>query len=652
MICLIDLPFTSIHRPPIGLALLRSVLQRAGFECEIQYANIAFANLIGKTLYETISGKIPHDFLLGDYLFAQCESSIRLGDRRSYADGGPGRFGNIPDWIWDVLPAVKTRAAEFIHQTAKDVVAKQPLFLGLSATFQLAPALHLAASVKQLAPHTPVVIGGGHCDGEMGLAIHQQFQQVDFVCRGEGEELIVALAQALASNDSGSLQRITGLVLRDGRASVAIGGRALNVRQLDDLPVPDYDDWLAAIDGSALGLDRRDLSIPLETSRGCWYGEKNHCTFCGLNGPSLAFRSKSPRRVLSEIRSLTRYGVANVDAVDLILDQSYFETVLPALSELHLGMSLFYEIKANLKKPQVKMLADAGIATIQPGIESLSSPILKLMKKGVSAYQNIRLLKWCMQHAVTAEWNILYGFPSEPAQEYERMAGMLPLLFHLRPPSVGCNRVLLNRFSPLHFDADRLGVRNVRPVPGYESAYGVPPEASSAFAYYFDFDFDDGRDPETYVVPLKKAVSAWQKLVGHAMLASISVGKEICIFDTRPCAKEKSYRLTGAAARAYQALDAGVAPSALAACAGTDDATAGRLCEEFIANNLALEVDGRLLALAVSLDAWVVPGTAESLWEPVCSLVYQRLATRAWDACNAQTSVPASMTIDNVWSRT
>ncbi len=58
-----------------------------------------------------------------------------------------------------------------------------------------------------------------------------------------------------------------------------------------------------------------------------------HCTFCGLNGSSMAFRSKSPGRVLAEIRELeARYGCSRFETVDNILDMDYFKNVLPALA--------------------------------------------------------------------------------------------------------------------------------------------------------------------------------------------------------------------------------------------------------------------------------------------------------------------------------
>ena len=105
-------------------------------------------------------------------------------------------------------------------------------------------------------------------------------------------------------------------------------------------------------------------------------------------------------------------------AVDNILDMRYFRDVLPQLRERQLGLTLFYETKANLTKEQVKLLRDAGVLAIQPGVESLSTHVLQLMRKGVTALQNIQLLKWCRQYGVTVAWNLLYGFPGETAADY------------------------------------------------------------------------------------------------------------------------------------------------------------------------------------------------------------------------------------------
>ncbi len=72
----------------------------------------------------------------------------------------------------------------------------------------------------------------------------------------------------------------------------------------------------------------------------------------------------------------------------------YFRTLLPLLAQAHLDLELDYELKTNLSRSQVELLKAAGVRAAQLGIESLATPVLRLMSKEVSAVQNIQTLKW------------------------------------------------------------------------------------------------------------------------------------------------------------------------------------------------------------------------------------------------------------------
>ena len=103
------------------------------------------------------------------------------------------------------------------------------------------------------------------------------------------------------------------------------------IEDLDALPYPDYGDYFAQMSPAQAETIPRQLAV--ETARGCWWGAKKHCTFCGLNGATLAFRSKSPDRAYDEITTLCRrYGTATVNCVDNILDPAYIETLFPRLA--------------------------------------------------------------------------------------------------------------------------------------------------------------------------------------------------------------------------------------------------------------------------------------------------------------------------------
>lgn len=174
------------------------------------------------------------------------------------------------------------------------------------------------------------------------------------------------------------------------------------------------------------------------------------------------------------------YGVPRVEMVDNILDMQYFRTVLPELAAQPKA-DIFYEVKANLSKEQVQMLAQAQVKWIQPGIESLSDQTLTLMRRGTTALQNIQLLKWCATYGIRVGWSYLYGFPGEDEAELEDLAPMLEALTHLEPP-VGAGTLHLDRFSPYFTAPEDYGLEPVEPLTPYQHLYPFPPAALQRLA--------------------------------------------------------------------------------------------------------------------------------------------------------------------------
>jgi ribosomal peptide maturation radical SAM protein 1 len=637
---LVDLPFMSVHRPNLALTLLQGALRQAGYPCDLRYAKLDFAREIGVELYRVISEQLPHELLIGDYIFgevlAQGSGSDFVASAREHAHSKD----RVPEALWRLVPEIRRRGTGFLTELADDIARTGYDLIGLNLTFQISPGVSLAKLLKERSPRLRVVIGGGNCEGEMGMVLHRSFPWIDFVSRGEGEKLIVDLAGALDSQEStassaspfrvlghdAGIAGIQGLIWRAGTESVANGTRSSNVDPLDSLPEPDYTDYFEQLGRLGDGLSRSDLSVPFEASRGCWFGAKMHCTFCGLNGPSLQFRSKSPGRMLRELRAITRYGVPNADAVDLILDMKYFDTLLPALAKEQLDLAIFYELKSNINKAQVWKLKAAGVSSVQPGIESLSSSVLALMRKGVSAFQNVRLLKWLAEAGISVQWNILYGFPMEDPTEYERMAALVPYLVHLQPPAGGCMRVLLNRFSPLFFDAEALGVRRITPVSGYQQIFGGWSAEPERLAYYFNFEPVGGPFDFGYVNSLREAVKRWHQLYGKVAFTMVDRSGELHLYDTRPQAPVGSATLSGDERMLYLACDEGAGLAALCRTTGIERAAAGEILERFVELGWMICLDGRYVSLAVSMDDSLPEQVPPSLWQAVSTVKYQQMA--------------------------
>jgi len=245
-----------------------------------------------------------------------------------------------------------------------------------------------------------------------------------------------------------------------------------------------YDDYFALFDRKLHGNPLKPR-IPFETSRGCWWGERSHCTFCGLNGATMKYRAMQAASAVALMQGLfDRYGsrANEFESVDNILPREYLTEVLPLLNPPK-HAHLFYEVKADLKRHEMEALERARVLRIQPGIEALSTSTLKLMKKGTTAFQNLRFLMYCQTFHVKPQWNLLAGFPNEPESVYEKYCRDIPLLTHLSPPS-GAFPVRFDRFSPYFKLAEEYGLKLV-PGDFYGMIYPFPAEDLVHLAYFF-----------------------------------------------------------------------------------------------------------------------------------------------------------------------
>ncbi len=407
---------------------------------------------------------------------------------------------------------------------------------------------------------------------------------------------------------------IPGIVTRcDGRSVPAAAPD--RIRDLDRLPDPDYDDYFAALRRSSLGASVKPALL-IESGRGCWWGMKSHCTFCGLNGSTLAFRAKSAERVYAELeRQRRRYGVGNFLAVDNIMSYDYFRTLLPMLKERNPGITLFYEVKANLKRAHVEMLRDAGVRSIQPGIESLNSNVLRLMRKGVTALQNVQLLRLCREYGVELAWNLLYGFPGESPEDYTATAGLVDALDHLRPPGAVA-RIRLDRFSP-HFDRpEEFGIVGIRPFAIYGHIYQLPAESIANVAYFFEFEYADGRRPAEYAEPALAKVREWKARRGGDLIKSYGTRPELTLVDTRAGRERIDFPLNGLQREIYDFCDEIRSRADIERFADERagrPVSAGALLEQFLEHRLMLHEGNQYLSLAVD------PGRARTTSAPAAT---------------------------------
>jgi len=608
-VLLVSMPFGPLLSPSLGLSLLQPQVAARGLTCRSEYFTLGFGERIGEKLYSKITSEnraMSRSFV-GEWIFSHALYDWDEAHDERYISGvllkPPSWLGRhatrrpTPGEVRAVLGA-RDAAREFIDWCTDRVVEAQPRIVGFTSVFQQHLAsLALAKRVKARLPDTFIVMGGANCEATMGVETVRQFGFVDAVVSGEADQVFAELTVRVCRGEP--LTGLAGVITQAsvaGPAGLGPAPTAPAVTDLDGLPYPDFSDFFTQFDRSRFGKEWQP-SLFVETSRGCWWGERMHCTFCGLNGATMAFRSKSAPRALAELTHLaTSHPGCDIQVVDNILDLKYFKTLLPGLAERKLNISLFYETKSNLKKEQVRLLRDAGVMTIQPGIESFSDKVLKQMKKGVSGLQNIQLLKWCKEIGITPIWYLLVGFPRESPEDYFEMANLSARVCHLPEPS-GVNVIRLDRFSPNFNEAGQLGFTKLRPLPFYEFLYDLPETARHNLAYYFAYDYKVPQDVTRYADPLVRSVHAWKTTWKHTELVSVDLDDRLFVFDTRPRAKAPVAMLAGEDRELFLTCDAITDSSALGA-------SGSERLRTIAANGHMLNEGAKYLSLAVPVGEY------------------------------------------------
>ncbi len=606
-VLLVNMPLFNLRWPNLGPSLLKAQLTRRGIACEMAYLNYDFAERIGEEVYTWLADSFA--FVLG---------GERLFARHYFGDRLPS-----DDVYWnEVLLATDPGLTEEDRRDYEATAATVTPFLdhcerafdwsrfavvGFAASFQQTMAsVCLARRIKARFPNVQIVFGGAACEGVMGVEMLTQFPEIDYVCTGEADDAFPALVEALLAGKTASMPLgvIDRPMLASGQTEPADPCSFLTT-QLDTLPYPDFDDYFARASRSSLRQQVHSLLF-FETSRGCWWGQKHHCAFCGLNGGTLTYRSKSARRAVDELRYLVqRHGVHQACSADNILDHRYFNTFLPMLREEDLDLAFVFEMKTNMTRRHVTALLDAGMGAAQLGIETFITPVLRRIGKGATAVQNLQTLKWLSEPGIEVKWNVLYGFPGEDPADYDALAELIPSLVHMAPP-LAVGKVRMDRFAPFFEDPQAWGMTNPRPYRAFQCVYPFQPQSLSRLAYYFDYDYIDGRDPAEYTAGARTEIEKWQQIAGTVTLRQFDRGDGVTLLtDTRPCATEFQHRLSGWRRGLYHYCDTGRSLKTLLTASAdwaggepVSETQVGRQLETWLAQRLMAHLDDRYLSLA------------------------------------------------------
>ncbi|MCC6994175.1 MAG: RiPP maturation radical SAM C-methyltransferase [Deltaproteobacteria bacterium] len=576
-VLLVAMPYVHPNSTSLALGLLGEILGQQGIGVDFLHGSLRYPRtplwdfdgglrfltnyaglLFGAYLAEDIAAyqKPFLDFMLHDYTVERTMHGLNT------PDGVDGEQRHIS--AEQVLAHVGSEIANAgICLDRCEAVAADSRYdiVGFSITFftQLPASLALARRLKARNPNVKIIFGGSGCVAEQADGFMAVFPELDAVCYTEADDIIVDFVRALRGD--GDLADVGGIVYRDASGTIRKTPVPPLRQELDSLPIPNHDSYFAQ--QAASEWAELAPTIYFETSRGCWWGQKHLCTFCGLSERELAFRSKSPEKLYQELTTLyRRYPTAGyMHPTDDILDTRYFKTLFPELvrfeKQPERPLRLFFEVKSNMRRAQLMLLAMSGVRAVQPGIESFSDEILELMDKGNTGLGQVQFIKWASEAGIDLIYNMLVRNPGETPAAYRAMTRLVPSLTHLPPPS-SVVITELERFSPYFVEASKHGLENIRPKPYHKVVFPmVADEDLAKIAYRFDYDHPLKQDAELIAAQREfvRVVNRWRREYKPSQRYYIDRGDHLIVTDVRG-PRPLIEILAGTTAELYGYLDA------------------------------------------------------------------------------------------------
>ncbi len=293
----------------------------------------------------------------------------------------------------------------------RKVKASNPDLIGFSSTAHVFSFVKKYAKAAKKIKNVSVICGGVHptvCPEEV-----IEDENIDIICRGEGDLAIVELCQKMENGQP--IEDIKNLWVKK-RGNIFKNELRPLITNLDELPYPDRE----IFDYSNLNLEKRGVGTFM-FSRGCPY----YCTFCcesTLRGlypdPRCYHRIRSPRSVIAEIKEVIgKYPFIKFIRLDddlLFARLDWVREFVP-LYKKEIGLPFSSDMRVNLMTEELlPLLREAGGHLLRVGVESGDDFILKeVLKKGITVRQIRKAFKTAREEGFKTQAYNMVGLPGE-----------------------------------------------------------------------------------------------------------------------------------------------------------------------------------------------------------------------------------------------
>jgi hypothetical protein len=352
----------------------------------------------------------------------------------------------------------------------------QPTSVCMTVPFpgNLFGAFKIGQHIKQHYPQLPIMMGGGFANTELRrISDERVFQYIDFIGLDDGEAPLLYLLEHLAgTRERAQLKRVfalTGGVVcyHNGASELDIAQRETGTPDYSDLLLNDYLSVIEIVNPMhRLWSDGRWNKLTL--AHGCYWGK---CSFCDVSLDYIARYEPVTAALLCDrieeiIAQTQQNGFHFVDeaAPPKLMGELALEIIRRKLTVTWWTNIRF---EKSFSEDLCRLLKASGCIAISGGLEVASDRLLELMKKGVTVAQVARVADAFTKSGIMVHAYLMYGFPTQTAQETIDSLETVRQLFETGVVQSGFwHRFAMTAHSPVGLNPAAYDVINIGPEFG------------------------------------------------------------------------------------------------------------------------------------------------------------------------------------------
>jgi hypothetical protein len=359
---------------------------------------------------------------------------------------------------------------------AERVEKVQPFFIALSVPFpgNLYSALRCGQFIKQKYPHIKVAMGGGFANTELrSLQDTRIFDYFDFITLDDGEAPIENLVSYL--REKAPLTSLKRCFVRVDGAVNFINNTACTDYRQGQVGTPDYSDlpldrYISAIEiinpMHSLWSDGRWNKLTM--AHGCYWGK---CTFCDISLDYIKNYEPLTAALLCDRMEemIAQTGENGFHFVDEAAPPALMRALALEIIRRNLVVSWWTNIRfeKSFTRDLCLLLKASGCIGVSGGLEVASDRLLAIIQKGITVAQVARVNQHFTAAGIMVHAYLMYGFPTQTAQETIDSLEMVRQLFQAGILQSGFwHQFTMTAHSPVGLDPGKFNVKKLSTVTG------------------------------------------------------------------------------------------------------------------------------------------------------------------------------------------